>query len=610
LNENNLLNVKNIVVFLLASIVQFYVGKEFYTSAFGGLKNRIADMNLLVVVGTTAAYLYSFFVLFFPFLFPEEMRYLYFDGAAAIITFILLGRYLEQRARNRATSFMKKLLSLKPEKARIIVDGKEIEIPTENVVVGDTVIVKPGEKIPVDGTVLEGEAEVDRSMITGEPIPALKKKGDRVIGGTINRTGFLKIKAEKTGKDTFLSQIINLISQAQGKKPPVGRLADKVVSIFVPSVIIISIVVFDLWYLFGDNLQYGFLSAVSVLIIACPCALGLATPIAVVVSVGRGAKEGLLIKNPEIIENIKDINVAVFDKTGTVTEGKPSVVESEIYDEEELKTVIPVLKANNHPLSKAILEYLNITTNKKAENIKESPGKGILGSVNGKEVIIGNEKLLKEKGVDIKESSKATVTFIAVEKRLIGKFLFEDRIKKEVPYVIKSLKEKGIKTVLLTGDKKDVAEKIGKKVGFDEIKSELLPEDKYRIVENLQNEGKKILFVGDGINDAPAMGKADIGMAVLQATDIAKETGDILLLKNDLKLVLKALKLSEKSMKIIKQNLFWAYLYNILGIPVAGGILYPFFGILLKPIFAGIAMSFSSVSVVTNALRLQIDRLD
>ncbi len=565
-------------------------------------------MNLLVVMGTTAAYFYSFFVLFFPFLFPEDMRYLYFDGAAAIITFILLGRYLEQRAKNRATSFMKKLLSLKPEKARILVDGKEIEIPSENVVVGDTVIVKPGEKIPVDGVVLEGEAEIDQSMITGESMPVLKKEGDRVIGGTINKTGFLKVKAEKTGKDTVLSQIIKLISQAQGKKPPVGRLADKIVSIFVPVVMIISIVVFDLWHLLGDNLQYGFLSAVSVLIIACPCALGLATPIAVVVSVGRGAKEGFLIKNPEIVEIIKDIDAAVFDKTGTITEGKPSVVESKIHDKKELEKAIPVLKTSKHPLSEAILSFLGEKNSGKVENIKEEAGKGIKGTVENKEIIIGNERWLSENGINVEKKEK-TAVFIAVNKRLVAEFLFEDRIKKEAFYVIKALKEKRIKTVLLTGDRRTVAEEIGKKVGFDEIKSELLPEDKYKIVEELQNKGKKVLFIGDGINDAPAMGKADVGVAVLQATDIAKETGDILLLKNDLTLVLKAFKLSEKTMKIIKQNLFWAYIYNVLGIPIAGGILYPFFGILLKPVFAGIAMSFSSVSVVSNALRLQSGEL-
>ncbi|NPA53054.1 MAG: cadmium-translocating P-type ATPase [Aquificae bacterium] len=604
-----MLNPKNILIFLLATVVQFYIGKEFYTSAFGGLKNRIADMNLLIAVGTSAAYFYSVFVLFFPSFFPKEMRHLYFDGAAAIITFILLGRYLEHRSKNKATSFMKKLLSLKPEKARIIIDGKEIEIPAENIVVGDTIIVKAGEKIPVDGIVLEGEGEVDQSMITGEPLPVYKKAGDTVIGGTINKTGFLKIKATKTGKDTVLSQIIKLLLEAQSKKPPIGRLADRIVSIFVPSILIISIIVFDLWYLLADNIQYGFLSAVSVLIIACPCALGLATPIAVVVSVGRGAKEGILIKNPEIVEGIKDIDIAIFDKTGTITEGKPSVVDKKIFDKEKISFAIPVLKASNHPLSKAVLDILEDKENKKAENIHQIPGKGIKGIVEGKTVFIGNKIFLEENGMNVLKTDK-TAVFVAVDKTLVAAFYIEDKIKKEAKEVIKKLKEKGIKTVLLTGDIKETAQKIGKEAGFDEIYAEVLPGEKYKIVETFQKEGKKVLFVGDGINDAPALGKADIGIAVWQASDIAKEAGDIILLKKDLRLVLKGINLSEKTLKIIKQNLFWAYIYNIIGIPIAAGALYPVFGILLKPVFAGIVMSISSIFVVMNALRLQFIKLE
>ncbi len=602
--ENNFLSVKNVLILFLASVVQFYIGKEFYVSALGGLKNRIADMNLLVVLGTTAAYLYSVLVMFFPDIFPEEMRHLYFDGAAAIITFILLGRYLEHRSKNKANEFMKKLLSLKPEKSTVIVDGKEVEVFAENIVVGDIVLVKPGEKIPVDGVVIDGESEVDQSTITGEPLPVFKKKGDTVIGGTINKTGFLKIKALKTGKDTVLSQIINLLTQAQSKKPPIGKLADKVVSVFVPAIMIISIIVFDIWYIYG-NVQYGFLSAVSVLIIACPCALGLATPIAIVVSVGKGAKEGILIKNPEVIEVIKEIDVAVFDKTGTITEGNPSVSKADIINEKDVPYIIPALKKSNHPLSKAILKFLNQESDKKIDTFRQKPGKGIEAVVEGKTVVIGSQSFLKEKGLNLPDEKGGTTVYISVDNKLSAVFKIKDKVKEEAPYVVKKLKEKGIKTVLLTGDNEKTAEEVGKETGFDEIRANLLPDDKYRIVEAFQKSGKKVLFVGDGINDSPSLGKADIGIAVSQATDIAKEAGDVVLLKKDLRLVLSFINLSEKTLNIIKQNLFWAYIYNIIGIPVAGGILYPFFGVLLKPVFAGVAMSLSSVSVVSNALRLK-----
>jgi len=595
---------------LLAFIVQFFCGLEFYKSAFSGIRNRIADMNLLISIGTSTAYFYSILVIFFPYLFPEGMRHLYFDGAAAIITFVLLGRYLEIRSRSKASEFMKKLISLKPQMARIIVDGKEIEIPAENVVVGDIVIVRPGEKIPVDGIIIYGECEVDQSMITGEPLPVFKSKGDTVIGGTINKTGVIKVKAKKTGRDTVLFQIIKLLSEAQGKKPPIGRLADRITAFFVPVVLIISVLVFDIWYIFGNNLQIGFIASVSVLIIACPCALGLATPIAVVVAVGRGAKEGMLIKNPEIVEIIGKVNLAVFDKTGTLTEGKPTVVESKIYKEDLLKYLSVLLKNSNHPLSRAIYEYLGDYEGD-LKDFYQIAGKGVKGYVNNKAVLVGNLKFLKEHGIDVEETPERDMTIVygAVDNSIVAEFYISDRIRDEAYTVVKKLKERGIKTVLLTGDSKNIAEKIGKKIGIDVVYGELMPEEKYRIVEKMQKEGNIVMFIGDGINDAPSMGKADIGIAVSGATDIAREAGDILLLKNDLRLLIKSIKLSEETLKIIKQNLFWAYIYNMLGIPIAGGMLYPLTGFLLKPVFAGIAMSLSSVSVVSNALRLQFKKI-
>ncbi|WP_457625795.1 copper-translocating P-type ATPase [Persephonella sp.] len=598
---------KNIIIFILASFVQFYCGLDFYRSAFGGIKNRIADMNLLIVIGTSAAYFYSILVMIFPEIFPPQMRHLYFEGSASIITFVLMGRYLETRSRNKATDFMKKLLSLRSKEAVILVDGKELKVPVENVVVGDKVVVRAGEKIPVDGVVIEGSGYIDQSFVTGESVPVLKKTGDYVIGGTVNKDGFIIVKATKTGRDTFLSQMVKLLSEAQEKKPPVGKLADRIVAVFVPAILIISILVFDLWYILGRP-EIAFLAGVSVLIIACPCALGIATPIAVVSAVGRGAREGILIKNPDSLEKIKSIDTAFFDKTGTITEGRLSVVEKVVKDEELLQYAYPLINSSKHPVLEAVRSYIP-EKKIKAENIKTVAGKGIKGKVGGKEIIIGNREFLEEHGIKVEIPEGKTEVIISVEKKIVAYFFLEDRLKKEASYVIQRLKNRGVETVLLTGDRKTVGEDICRKTGFDRCYTQLLPEDKYRIVSEYQKKGRKTVFIGDGINDAPAMAVSDIGIAVMKATDLAKEAGDLIILKDDLRLVLKAISLSQETVRTIKQNLFWAYAYNTLGIPVAAGILYPFFGILLKPVFAGIAMSFSSVTVVLNALRLQFKKI-
>ena len=595
--------------------MQFYSGSEFYTSAINGLKNRLADMNLLVAVGTSVAFFYSLVVLIYPEILPENMRNLYFDSAAAIITFVLVGRYLEHRSKIKASEFLKKLLDLKPQKARIEVEGKEVEIPAENIVNSDTVIVRAGEKIPADGKIIEGLAEVDESMLTGESLPVVKKKGDTVIGGTILINGFIKFRAEKTGKDTVLNQIVKLLLEAQSKKPRIGRLADRITAYFVPAILIASILTFDIWFLSSGNLQYAILSSISVLIIACPCALGLATPIAIVSAVGRGAKEGILFKSPEIIEVVKDIDVAIFDKTGTVTEGRFAVVESNVEDEEILKAVMSLESKVNHPLAKAVVEYAEskgIKPDIKVENLNVIHGKGVKALVDGKEVIIGNRTMLEEKNIPIEfnmEHPSGTALYVGIDGKNVGYFVLEDAIRKDAKSVVEFFKKRGIRTVLLTGDNYTVANYVGEKVGFDEVKAELLPEDKYRYVEKLQKEGKKVLFIGDGINDAPSISKADVGIAVSSGTDISKEAGDIILLKSELSGVVKAFRLSEEGLKVIKQNLFWAYIYNTLGIPIAAGVLYPFYGILLKPVFAAIAMSLSSVSVVLNALRLQFKKI-
>ncbi len=575
-------------------------------------------MNLLVVVGTSAAYFYSLFVLFFPQFFPETSRNTYFESAAAIITFILLGRYLETKARNKATSFMKSLLNLKPQKSIIIVDGKEIEVDADSIVEGDIVVLKKGDKVPVDGIVIEGSCEVNQSAITGEYMPVLKEKGQNVISGSLIQDGYCKIKALRNAKSSVLNQIIKTILEAQSKKPPIAKFADKVVYYFVPTILIISIFTFDIWYFFTENFQLSLIPAVSVLIIACPCALGLATPIAIVSLIGRSAKEGILIKNPDVVEVINSVKTVVFDKTGTLTKGKLKV-SSYILENENLKDYLYTLASkSNHPISKAIKEKFegNVLEVKNFENIT---GKGLKAVINGEIVLNGSLRLMRENNVEIpkkyiefyeNETKKGKVViFLAVNNKVVGVISIEDEIREEAKDVISRLRKEDYEILMITGDSKNTALEVAKKLGIDDVYFEVFPEDKLKIVENLQKEGKKVMFVGDGINDAPAMAKADVGLSMSSGADIAKETGDAVILSNNLQSILKFIKLSKEGNKIIKQNLFWAYFYNSIGIPVAAGILYPINGVLLKPVFASIAMSFSSVSVVLNALRLQIKRL-
>ncbi|WP_299227902.1 copper-translocating P-type ATPase [Sulfurihydrogenibium sp.] len=605
--------------FIIASIIQFYGGYEFYKSSFMSLKNRLADMNLLVSLGTFSAYFYSILVLFFPSFFPENMRHVYFEGSSAIITFVLLGRYLEQKSKLKATDFMKNLLSLKPTYATIIVDGKEYQVKAENVVKGDTVIVRPGDKIPVDGIIIEGQTEVEQSFLTGESNLVYKKEGDEVLGGSINKVGVIKIKATKNAKDSVLNQIINLLLEAQSKKPKIGQLADRISQVFVPSVLIFAIVVFNIWYYLGYPLNFAFTTALAVLVIACPCALGLATPIAIVNIVGRAAKEGILIKNPEVIENLKDIGIVIFDKTVTLTEGKFQVVDT-LYkgSKEELEMILSLEKDINHPISQSIVNFME-ENGLNFVNISQKQilaGRGIAGTFENKKLYIGNNKLFEEIGINISdefleflkknEENGYTVIFGAVDDKVVLALAVSDSIKKEAFEVVKWFKNKGVKTILLTGDSEKVAKNVAKTLGIDEVYWQLSPIDKYKFIKNLKSDCEKsIVFVGDGINDAPAMAECDVGIAVESASDITKDAGDIILLNSNLKGVIKAMVLAEKGLKIIKQNLFWAYVYNLIGIPVAAGFLYPIFGILLSPMYAGMAMAFSSITVVLNALRLR-----
>jgi len=605
--------------FIIASIIQFYGGYEFYKSSFMSLKNRLADMNLLVFLGTFSAYFYSILVLLFPSFFPENMRHVYFEGSSAIITFVLLGRYLEQKSKLKATDFMKNLLSLKPTYATIIVDGKEYQVKAENIVKGDIIIVRPGDKIPVDGIIIEGQTEVEQSFLTGESNLVYKKEGDEVLGGSINKVGVIKIKATKNAKDSVLNQIINLLLDAQSKKPKIGQLADRISQVFVPSVLIFAIIVFNIWYYLGYPLNFAFTTALAVLVIACPCALGLATPIAIVNIVGRAAKEGILIKNPEVIENLKDIGIVIFDKTGTLTEGKFQVVDT-LYkgSKEELEMILSLEKDINHPISQSIVNFMK-ENGFNFVNISQKQilaGRGITGIFDNKNLYIGNKKLFEEIGINISdefleflkknEENGYTVIFGAVDDRIVLALAVSDSIKKEAFEVLKWFKNKGVKTVLLTGDNEKVAKNVAKTLGIDEVYWQLTPIDKYKFIKNLKSDYEKsIVFVGDGINDAPAMAECDVGIAVESASDITKDAGDIILLNSNLKGVIKAVVLAEKGLKITKQNLFWAYVYNLIGIPVAAGFLYPIFGTLLNPMYAGMAMAFSSITVVLNALRLR-----
>ncbi|RXJ92560.1 copper-translocating P-type ATPase [Malaciobacter molluscorum] len=608
------------IIFLLASIVQFYGGARFYLLAYKSLSNRNYDMNVLVALGTSAAYFYSTFVLFLPNLFPEHLRFIYFDGAAVIITFVLLGRYLEARSKQKASDFLKKLMNLAPQKAnKILEDGQIKTVLANSLEVGNYILVKSGEKIPADGKIIEGKADIDTSMITGEAMPVFKQIEDEVLSGTLNTNGVIKVKVLKQSKDTTLSKIITLLKSAQSKQIPISRFADKIANIFVPTVILISIITFIIWTLLGE-LQNAILTSISVLIISCPCALGLATPIAIVSSVSRGAKEGLLIKNPEILEIIKDIKYAVFDKTGTLTKGEISVENTDI-DPKYFSSILSIESLSEHPISKAIVNYIKQKkqfSTVDVDNIDIIAGKGIKAKINDNEFLLGNEKLLLENSVKIedkhkefflKELDKANgAILVSINNKTVGSFSLIDKLKDDAISLIENIKNEGIEPILLTGDNKVTASKIAEQLKINKVYSEVIPTQKYEIISNLQKDGK-VMFVGDGINDAPSIKKADIGITLNSGSDITKDAGDIILINNELLSISKSINLSKQSIKIIKQNLFWAFAYNAVGIPLAAGLFYSLLGHMLTPMYAGIAMSFSSVSVVLNSLRLKIKKI-
>lgn len=612
------------VQLILAAPIQFWAGFGFYQATIPALRHRTANMDTLVALGTTVAFMYSAFVTFFP----ETVEMLgiapmpYFDVAVIVIALILLGRYFEAKAKIGTGEAIKKLIGLQAKTARLMRNGVEVDVPIENVQIGDTIRVRPGEKIPVDGEILEGESSIDESMITGESIPVEKMRGDIVIGATINKSGTFLYKATKVGKDTMLSQIIQLVQEAQGSRAPIQRLADAVSSYFVPIVIMLAFATFGIWYIFSAESAFLFamLNTVAVLIIACPCAMGLATPTAIMVGTGKGAEHGILIKDAESLETANKITTVIFDKTGTLTRGKPEVTDvipvNKTQQEKLLLLAASLEKGSEHSLADAVL--------KKAEEKKYQlqavsqfqavAGHGIIGVIKRQKVAFGNRKLMNqektsyasvEKDIQALESEGKTAMLLSVNKKLAGIIGVSDVVKETAKEGVLLLQKRGIEVVMITGDNARTAAAIAKKLGITRFLAEVLPDQKEKEVRNIQSEGKKVAMVGDGINDAPALAAADVGIAMGTGTDVAIEAADITLVNRDLKTVSQAISLSQKTMRTIRQNLFWAFGYNVILIPVAMGVLYPFFGILLSPIFASVAMASSSVSVVANSLLLK-----
>ena len=611
-------------LFVLTTPVVFWVGSRFISGAIKAARQKTTDMNTLVAVGALSAYLYSTLATFVPQLFSGAgiAPHVYFDGSAMIITLILLGRLLEAKAKGKTSMAIKRLMGLKPRTARVIRDGKEMDIPVDAVTKGDLILVRPGEKIPTDGVIVSGSSAIDESMLTGESIPVAKENGKEVFAATLNKTGSFTFRATKVGAETALAQIIRLVEEAQGSKAPIQRLADKVASIFVPVVFGIAVLTFVIWYFFVPEPMFSraLLNFVSVLIIACPCAMGLATPTAVMVGTGLGAENGILIKGGESLENAYKLTTIAFDKTGTLTRGEPEVTDilpaSGIEQEDILEIAVSIEAVSEHPLAQAIVDKgreLNITP-KKVHDFEALSGLGARAVLNKRECILGNLRLMEKEGMvmngldqEVKRfaSEGKTCVFVAKEGRVVGLMAFLDVPKVSAGQAVATLKAMGLRTVMITGDNENTAHAIGDALGIDQILADVLPGDKADEVRRLKTQGQVVAMVGDGINDAPALTTADIGIAIGAGTDVAMEASDITLIRDDLRAVPMAIRLSFKTMKVIKQNLFWAFFYNSLGIPIAAGILYPFFGILLNPVFAAAAMAMSSVSVVGNSLRLR-----
>ncbi len=605
------------IMWALATPVQFVIGWPFYKGAWSALKNKTASMDTLIALGTSAAYFYSVYLVLFV---PGTGQY--FETSAILITFVVAGKYLEAVAKGKTSDAVSKLLDLSPKTATVTRKGKEQKIPLSQVKVGDIVLVKPGESIPVDGTITHGSTSIDESMLTGESIPIEKTKGAAVFGGTVNKHGSIRFKVTKTGKNTTLAQIIKIVEEAQGEKAPIQRFADQVSAYFVPVVIVIAIITLLAWLGLGQPLGFALTASVSVLVIACPCALGLATPTAIMVGTGKGAKHGVLIKGGEALETAHKVKHVIFDKTGTITHGKPEVTDIIPLDKNSRKDILTIAasleRSSEHPLADAIVEHAKGMKLKHAKDFRAIPGHGIQARLGGKLYVLGNEKLMKKHSVKTENASDLlrlegegkTVMLLATARKLLGLIAVADTIKESAREAVKQLHDAGIDAYLITGDNQRTGKAIAAQAGIpsDHVFAEVLPDEKASHVKQLQKQGK-VAMVGDGINDAPALAQADIGIAMGSGTDVAMETGNVVLMKDDPGDVARALKLSRQTMGKIRQNMFWALFYNTLGIPLAAGLLYPWTGWLLSPIIAGGAMALSSVSVVTNSLLLKAKRL-
>ncbi|WP_338378042.1 heavy metal translocating P-type ATPase [uncultured Flavobacterium sp.] len=618
----------NWIQFILTIPVVFYACWMFFERAWKSIINWNLNMFTLIGIGTGVAFVFSIIGLLFPTVFPDQFKtsegtvHLYFEATAVVLTLVLLGQLLEAKAHSRTSGAIKELLKLAPTEATLVIDGEEKVISIHDIKKGDIVRVKPGEKIPVDGIITEGNSTIDESMITGEPIPVDKKMGDKVSSGTINGTKSFLMLAEKVGSETLLSQIVQMVSDASRSRAPIQNLVDKISKYFVPIVVLISVITFFVWWIFGPEpkLVYGFINAIAVLIIACPCALGLATPMSVMVGVGKGAKSGVLIKNAEAIEKMDKIDVLITDKTGTLTEGKPSVEKIITKDVDENTTLGKIASLNQnseHPLATAVVNFAKSknSTFFKVEKFDSITGKGVLGFIDNEKVSLGNKKLLEQEGIqdfstiekEVIEEQKLgkTVSYIAFDKKVVGYITITDAIKKSSLEAINELKRQGVQVIMLTGDNENTARAVASELNLTDFRASCLPQDKLEYIKELQAKGKIVAMAGDGINDAPALAQSDIGIAMGTGTDVAIESAKITLVKGDLKGIVKAKNLSNAVMKNIKQNLFFAFIYNVLGVPIAAGVLFPVFGLLLSPMIAALAMSFSSVSVIANALRLR-----
>jgi Cu+-exporting ATPase len=603
---------KNYVLLALATPVQFVVGWHFYRAAYSSIRNRFADMNVLVALSSSVAYVYSAYITLFV---PEGMGF--FDASAVVITTITLGMLLEDMAVERTGDAIKKLMGLQPKTAIVIQDGQENEIPADEVQIGDTVIVKPGDRIPVDGSVMDGHTFIDESMITGESVPVEKNVGDTVFSGTINKTGTLKFQAEKVGLETMLAQIVRLAREVQASKAPIQRLADKVVNVFVPVVVTISIVTFAVWLLIFGNQSLALTTMVAVLAISCPCALGIATPAAIMIGVGKGAENGVLIKNNAVLEVVKNLDTVVFDKTGTLTNGKLDVTDIVADDRRKILEVAAIAeKWSEHPIGQAIVKKAENegTSVAEPESFDALPGFGVTAEVKGKKVLIGNRALMKNNNVPVQqleneieklESEGKTVLIVAVEGEAAGAIAVSDTVKEHSKEAISTLQKMGLKVIMLSGDTRRTAEAVAKQLGIDEVLAEVVPAQKVDEIKKLQSQGRFVAMVGDGINDAPAITQANVGIAIGSGTDVAVDSGDIVLVKDDPRDVATSIKLSRKTLGKIKQNLFWAFFYNIIMIPLAAGVLYPTLGVLIPPEAAATSMILSDITVVGNSMLLR-----